>query len=70
MHVVVPKKLQGNVQVELHYNHLGMSRMESLVQTYVWYPGLDRNIEEIAKGCTSCQALKDMLTVAPLYSWS
>ena len=67
--VIVPKKLQGRVLDELHCNHLGMSRMKSLAQSYVWWPGLDREIEEIAKGCTSCQGVKDLPAVAPLHPW-
>lgn len=69
-HVVVPKKLQGKVLNKLHCNHLGMSCMKSLARSYVWWPGLDRNIEEITKGCTSCQAVKDMPAVAPSHQWS
>ena len=68
--VVVPKKLQGKVLNELHCNHLGMSRMKNLARSYVWWPGLDRDIEEITKGCTSCQVVKDMPAVAPLHPWS
>jgi len=47
-----------------------MSRMKNLAWSYVWLPGLDWNIEEIAIGCTSCKAVKDMLAVAPLHPWS
>ena len=55
IHVLVPKKLQGRVLDELHSNHLGMSQMKSLARSYVWWPGLDRDIEELAKGYASCQ---------------
>ena len=68
--VIVPKKLQGRVLDELHCNHLGMSRMKSLARSYVWWPGLDQEIEEIAKGCTSCQGMKDLPAVAPLHPWN
>ena len=65
--VLVPKKLQGRVLDELHSNHLGMSRMKSLARSYVWWPGLDHDTEEVAKGCASCQTVKDMPAFAPLH---
>ena len=67
--VLVPK-LQGKVLNEQNSNYLGKSHMKSLARTYVWWPGLDRDIKEITKGCTSCQTMKDMPAVAPFHPWS
>ncbi len=67
--VVAPKKLQDPLLSELHRDHPGISRMKTVARSYVWWPGLDRAIEDLAKGCTSCQAVKRAPAVAPLQPW-
>ena len=56
--VIVPKKLKKKLLEELHKDHPGISRMKSVARSYIWWPGLDKAIEEVVKSCTSCQAVK------------
>ena len=44
-----------SVVTELHAGHPGISRMKSLARGLVWWPGLDQEIENIVKQCSSCQ---------------
>ena len=67
--VIVPKKLQGSILSELHNNHPGISRMKSVARSYAWWPRMDQDIEDLVKGCKSCQSLKDSPAVAPLHPW-
>ena len=53
--VIVPKALQTKLLESLHENHPGITRMKTLARSYFWWPGLDKDIEELAKSCTSCQ---------------
>ena len=46
-----------------------MSRMKSLARMYVWWPGLDKDIEELVKTCYECQACQPAPPAAPLYAW-
>ena len=56
--VVIPVKLRYHVLKELHRGHPGVVRMKALARTYVWWPELDRDVEDRVKACMSCQAVK------------
>ena len=51
----------------LHSTHPGVSRMESLARSYVWWPLMDREIERKVKDCPSCQQLLNGPVQAPLH---
>ena len=46
---IVPKKLQEDVLKELHYDHQGMARMKASARSYVWWPELDKSLEQTAR---------------------
>ena len=69
IHVVVPHKLQARMLRELHHDHPCISRMKSLVRGYLWWPGLDKDIEEVVRACQPCQSVKHVPAVAPLHPW-
>ena len=54
---------------ELHSNHPGVTRMKSVARSYVWWPNIDRHIEDLVKSCVSCQQSKDTPPLAPLHPW-
>ena len=68
--VVVPRKLQEPMRQELHQSHPGIVRMKSIARSYVWWPGIDHDIEQLAKSCVQCQAVKNTPAVAPLHPWN
>ena len=67
--VLVPRTLQGRLLNELHQDHPGITRMKSVARSYMWWPGLDKAIENLAKSCSSCLAVKHAPAVAPLQPW-
>lgn len=54
---------------ELHRDHSGIFKMKSIARSYIWWPGLDKSIERVAKSCLECQAVKNSPPVAPLHPW-
>ena len=44
--------------------------MKSLARMYVWWPGLDKDIEESVRLCNECQLNQSNPPVAPLNPWS
>lgn len=67
--VVVPSKLRTRVLESLHEGHMGTVKMKSLARSYVWWPGIDKQIEDITKICTGCQSLQNAPPQAPLHPW-
>ena len=67
--VIVPEKLRGDVLKELYSSYPGVSRMKSLARSHVWWPGLDKNIEDMMKACVECQSVKETPPPAPLHPW-
>ena len=62
----IPQKLQSKLVFELHRDHPGM---KSVVRSYFWWPGLDKEIEEQAQRCEACRAVKICPATAPLHPW-
>ena len=67
--VVVPKPGQGSVMRQLHQCHPGVSRMKALARSYVWWPKLDKDVEDTVKACTTCQEHRNVPAPAPLHPW-
>ncbi|XP_062604323.1 uncharacterized protein K02A2.6-like [Saccostrea cucullata] len=69
--VVIPKTLRKRILEELHVEHLGMCRMKSLARGYLWWPNLDKDIEEVVEKCPSCTCIsvRNSPKSAPLHPW-
>lgn len=53
--VIIPSTLRAVLLADLHAEHLGMVKMKQLARRYLWWPKLDKEIEETVKLCSSCQ---------------
>lgn len=40
-----------------------------IARSYIWWPGVDSEIEQVAKSCVASQAAKNAPAVAPLHRW-
>ncbi|XP_064472856.1 uncharacterized protein K02A2.6-like [Ornithodoros turicata] len=70
MRVVVPGKFQTTVLSELHDGHPGIVRTKVFARSYVWWPSLERDIEECVKTCLDCQQVQPAPPKSPLHPWS
>ena len=67
--VVVPHKLRNQILHELHEGHIGIVKMKGLARSYVWWPGIDQDIESLAKKCQGCQKVQFEAPTVPLHPW-
>ena len=67
--VVIPPRGRANVMELLHEGHPGNSRMKSLARSHVWWPGIDRDLEDKVKSCDLCQKTRHSPATAPLHPW-
>ena len=68
--VVIPPKLQDYVLSELHVSHPGIVRMKTVARKYIWWPNLDKELEELVQTCPECQANRRRPETAPLHPWN
>ena len=68
--VVIPKSLQKSVLAELHREHMGISKMKALARSHVWWSGLDKDLEVMARSCRACLAVKQAPANALLHPWA
>ena len=64
--VVVPVQGREAVLQELHEGHPGMTKMKALTRMYVWWPGMEKDIETTVRTCAECQTVRATPPVAPL----
>ncbi|XP_065094201.1 uncharacterized protein K02A2.6-like [Ochlerotatus camptorhynchus] len=67
--VYVPTVLRKRVLDELHSTHFGTTRTKSLARGYCWWPGLDREIEELIANCADCQSVRAEPAKMNLHCW-
>ena len=67
--VVIPQKLRQCMLDELHEGHLGIVKLKTLAPNYVWWPKLDKELEELIKHCTGCQQNRNMPPESPNHPW-
>ena len=67
--VVVPPKFQERLLNEMHDTHPGIVRMKAMARAYIWFPGMDKDIEILVKRCPACQAMQKDAPPVPLIPW-
>ena len=53
--VVIPPRGRAAVLNLLHEGHSGITRIKRLARGYVWWPGMDSELEDSVKHCNKCQ---------------
>lgn len=64
--VVLPSGLRLRALKLAHISHPGMSTMKNFLRQGLWWPGVDREVEEYVKTCPECQLVTASVTPLPI----
>nr|XP_022908340.1 uncharacterized protein K02A2.6-like [Onthophagus taurus] len=67
--VTIPKSLRRNILDELHSTHVGTSRMKALARSHMWWPRIDKDIEELAHACIQCAETRNDPIKVIVHPW-
>ena len=67
--VVIPQPGRMQLLKELHETHSGITKMKALARGFIWWPGIDADLENEVKQCTVCQLHQNNPPLAPIHSW-
>ena len=64
-----PPPGQMAVLQELHKGHPGMAKMKALARMYVWWPGMNLDIEKSVRRCGECLQVQSSPPLVPRNPW-
>ena len=64
--IVIPETLREKVIDIAHEGHMGMVKTKALIREKVWFPKIDRLMEEEVKSCQACQVTPPTMAREPL----
>ncbi|KAL7673432.1 hypothetical protein ACOME3_008290 [Neoechinorhynchus agilis] len=67
--LIIPKSLLQSVLRVAHEGHPGIEGMKALTHYYVWWPGLDKEVEQQVKTCVQCQVSRPNVPILPIFHW-
>ena len=53
--LVIPMNLRERILSTAHQHHLGIVKTKGLLREKVWWPGIDKDVEQMIKLCHACQ---------------
>ena len=67
--MVIPPQGLATVLSLLHEGHPGITRMKTLARGYVWWPGMNSELEDSVKYCSKCQEHQRLPAKALMQPW-
>ena len=64
--LVVPQKLRTKLVEIAHEGHQGSTKTKMRLRSKVWWPGLNRDVDDHIKRCLACQACVDSTHAPPV----
>lgn len=68
--IVIPDSLRSLVLKQLHESHLGIIKMKCIARKYFYWPGINKDIENLAMSCENCVVNKASPPKNVLQTWN
>ena len=68
-YLVVPLKVKTKVFKQFHFGYQRINHMKALVHSYVYWPNMDKKLEELVHTCSRCQLAAKSTQKNKLWSW-
>ena len=65
----IPESMRSALLNELHATHFGIVKMKMFARSYVYWPGIDAAIENMANNCKTCLIERKVPNKTPLTTW-
>lgn len=67
--IVIPECFRNAILSELHQGHPGIARMKLLARSKVYWPSIDKNIEDVVRSCDNCATIAKSPIKCSLQAW-
>ncbi|XP_065219763.1 uncharacterized protein K02A2.6-like [Planococcus citri] len=67
--VYIPSTLRQRILRELHQGHLGIEKTKALARSFVYWPGLDKEIASLVADCARCKEFAKLPAKVPTHPW-
>ena len=67
--MIVPPQGRDIVLRDLHEAHPGITRMKGLARSYVWWPLIETDVENLVKSCVECLENQKTPEKASIHPW-
>ncbi|XP_054260200.1 uncharacterized protein K02A2.6-like [Macrosteles quadrilineatus] len=67
--VLIPTRFQKHLLDMLHEEHPGVCKIKALARSFVWWPKIDDQIENVVKTCEICKMTRKSAPKLPLQPW-
>ena len=64
--IVVPESLRGQILKVAHEGYPGIVNMKKILRGKVWWPGIDKQVEQFCKTCYRCQLVSQTTKPEPM----
>ena len=64
--IVVPNSLRSRILKMAHEGHQGMTKTKALIRSKVWWPGVDRDVENEVRACVPCISVSSPNSPEPM----
>lgn len=69
LRVYIPPVFRSTILDELHKGHVGIVKMKALARSYVFWPGIDDDIEHLCRNCPACAQHKGTPVRPRVHHW-